>query len=142
MDRTEFVDVFDRKFHEAHSTAKSHLGVNQEHQNDRYHKMVYGRNYAEVEKVWLMSPHKAKSRQFYLPWDGPWEILEQTSKVNYKIAKKGKEDKWKIVHFNMLKPLVSEPADERPSRPNPYRSMNFDDVDEEDFWTNRTSKTF
>ena len=133
MDRTEFVDDLDRKFHEAHSAARSHLGVNQERQKDRYHKRVYGRNYAEGEKVWLMSLHKAKSRKFYLPWDGPWEILEQTSEVNYKIAKKGKEDKWKIVHFNMLKPFVSEPADERPSRPNPYRSKNFfDDVDEED----------
>ena len=133
MDRTDFVDDLDRKFHEAHSAARSHLGVNQERQKDRYHKKVYGRNYAEGEKVWLMSPHKAKSRKFYLPWDGPWEILEQTSEVNYKIAKKGKEDKWKIVHFNMLKPFVSEPVDERPSRPNPYRSKNFfDDVDEED----------
>ena len=134
MDRTEFVDDLDRKFHEAHSAARSHLGVNQERQKDRYHKKIYGRNYAEGEKVWLMSPHKAKSRKFYLPWDGPWEILEQTSEVNYKIAKKGKEDKWKIVHFNMLKPFVSEPVDERPSRPNPYRSKNFfDDVDEGDF---------
>ena len=133
MDRTEFVDDLDRKFHEAHSAARSHLGVNQERQKERYHKKVFRRNYAEGEKVWLMSPHKAKSRKFYLPWEGPWEILEQTSEVNYKIAKKGKEDKWKIVHFNMLKPFVSEPVDEIPRRPNPYRSKNFfDDVDEED----------
>ena len=33
----------------------------------------------------------------------------------------------------MLKPFVSEPVDEIPRRPNPYRSKNFfDDVDEED----------
>ena len=55
------------------------------------------------------------------------------NEVNYKIAKSGQSAKWKIVHFNMLKPYVEEPPDVTQRRPTPMRSDGyFDEVDEKD----------
>ena len=38
-------------------------------------------------------------------------ILKRVSEVNYKIAKPTAKTKWKVVHFNNLKPYVDEDSD-------------------------------
>ena len=56
----------------------------------------------------LFEPHKAKLRKFYLPWQGPYEVLNRTSEVTYKICKSGWPQRWTKVHFNLLKPYMGE----------------------------------
>ena len=51
----------------------------------------------------MLEPHKGKSKKFYLPWNGPFEVLSRTSEVTYKICKRGNKEKWQKVHFNCLK---------------------------------------
>ena len=55
--------------------------------------------------MWRFSPHKAKSRKFFLPWEGPFKVLDRVNEVNYKIAKVGCSERWQLVHFNRLKPF-------------------------------------
>ena len=57
----------------------------------------------------MFEPHKAKSRKFYLPWHGPFEVLSRTSEVTYMICKRRNKEKWQKVHFNRLKPYRGDP---------------------------------
>ena len=77
----------------AHMKARETLGCNQERQKDRYHKEVFGESYCNGDRVWLFAPYKAKSRKFFLPWDGPYVALEKISDVHYKISKTGSSNK-------------------------------------------------
>ena len=45
---------------------------------------------------------------FFLPWEGPYVVLERTSDVNYKVAKPSQKAKWNVLHYNMLKPHLDE----------------------------------
>ena len=82
---------------------------------DAYHKKVHGDPYCEGMRVWLFCKHKAISKKFNLPWEGPYLVLERISDVTYKIAKEPvKEGRWQIVHYNRLKPYIAEA--ERPRR--------------------------
>ena len=133
LSQNEFVEDLDRQFREAHPNTRELLGMNQKRQNDRLLKKVYGQPYAAGDKVWLFCPHKAKSRKFVLPWEEPYVVLERMNEMNYKIAKSGQSVKWKIVHFNMLKPYLEEPPDVSQRKPTPMRSEGyFDKVEDED----------
>ena len=108
LTRDSFAEDLSRLFREAHASARESLGVNQRRQKDQYHKKVYGKPYEKQDKVWVYSKHKAKSRKFFLPWEGPYVVLERTSEVNYKVAKPSQMAKWRILHYNMLKPYLEE----------------------------------
>ena len=105
---TPFVEWLDGQFREAHLHAREFLGHNQKRQKDRFHKKVFGEPYKVEDKVWMFAKHKQKSKKFYNNWEGPYVILKRISDVNYKIAKPTAKTKWKIVHFNNLKPYVDE----------------------------------
>ena len=123
--QNEFVDWLDRQFREAHSHARELLGVNQNRQKDQFHKKVFGKPYEVDDKVWVFSKHKAKSKKFFLPWEGPYIVLERTSEVNYKVSKPQRRDKWRILHYNLLKPFVEEEPETSDCRATPFRSTNF-----------------
>ena len=77
------------KLFEVHSHAQLTMGKEQRRQKDFYQKKVHGESFKIGDRVWLFEPHKAKSRKFYLPWHGTYEVLSQTSEVNYQICKPG-----------------------------------------------------
>ena len=104
----EFTEWLEGQFREAHMNARETLGGNQQRQKDYYQKTVFGDELKVGQKVWLFAPHKAKSRKFYLPWDGPFIIVDKVSEVNYKISKENNAAKWQIVHYNRLKPYKEE----------------------------------
>ena len=62
-----------------------------------------------IDLVSLFEPHKAKCRNFCLPWQGRFEVLSRTSEVTYMICKQGKKQKLKKMHSNRLKPYRSDP---------------------------------
>ena len=78
------------------------------------------------------------SKKFFLPWEGPYVVLERTSEVNYKVAKPNQLAKFRILHFNMLKPFSEEEPDTGSKRPSPLRRNhpyeNDDDPDQEEGW--------
>ena len=122
--QNEFVDWLDRQFREAHSHARELLGVNQNRQKDQFHKNVFGKPYEVDDKVWVFSKHKAKSKKFFLLWEGPYIVLERTSEVNYKVSEPQRLDKWRILHYNLLKLFVEEEPETSECRATPFRSTN------------------
>ena len=108
LTRDSFAEDLLRLFREAHASARESIGVNQRKQKDQYHKKVYGKPNEKQDKVWVYSKHEAKSREFFLPLEGPYVVLERTSEINYKVAKPSQMAKWKILHYNMLKPYLEE----------------------------------
>ena len=85
------------------------MGSEQRRQREYFNRKVHGEPFKEGDLVWLFEPHKAKSRKFYLPWHGPFEVLSITSEVTYMICKRGNKEKWQKVHFNRLKPYRGDP---------------------------------
>ena len=77
-------------------------GYRQGRQKYFYQKNVFAEELKPGETV---APQKAKSRRFFLPWIGPYNIIERTSEVNYKISKDTNSKNWQIVHYNRLKPV-------------------------------------
>ena len=107
-------------FREVQANARQILGTTQRRRKDLYHKKVYGEPYKEGDRVWLFSPHKAKSRKFFLPWEGPYVVGERLNEVIYKVWKESKPSKWFTVHFNRLKPYkCSQPEPRQFNRPRP-----------------------
>ena len=104
----EFTRWLNEQFRQAHMNARETLGYRQGTQKDLYQKNVFKEELKPGEKVWLFAPQKAKSRKFFLPWIGPYNIIETTSEVNYKISKDTNSKKWQIVHYNRLKPVKEE----------------------------------
>ena len=79
----------------------------------------------------LLEPHKAKSRKFQLPWHGPYEVLGQTSEVNYHISKPGSPEKWQNIHFNRLKPYLGESLLKRSERLARTTPPNHEEIEDE-----------
>ena len=110
-----FVDDLGQVFREAHQQARVTLGTNQRRVKDAYHKKVHDGPYREEMRVWLFCKHKAISKKFNLPWEGPYLVLERISDVMYKIAKEPvKKGRLQSVHYNRLKHYSAEA--ERPRR--------------------------
>ena len=80
------------------------MGSEQRRQREYFNRKVHGEPFKEGDLVWLFELHKAKSRKFYLPWKGPFEVLSRTGEVTYMICKRGNKENWQKVHFNRLKP--------------------------------------
>ena len=104
------------KLYEVHSHAQATMGKEQRRQRDYFNKKVHGDPFKAGDLVWLFEPHRAKSRKIYLPWQGPYEVLNTTSEVTYKICKRGRPERWTKVHFNRLKPYIGEPEVRRSKR--------------------------
>ena len=101
--------MVEEQFLEAHMNARETLGCNQQRQKDRNHKKVFGGSYRNGDRVWLFAPHRAKTRKYFLLWDGSYVLLEKISDVHYKISENGSSNKWQIVHYNRLKPVKEDP---------------------------------
>ena len=106
---SEKAEELNERLYEIHSQAQITMGTEQRRQRDYFNRKVHGEPFKEGDLVWLFEPHKAKSRKFYLPWQGPFEVLSRTSEVNYIICKRGNKDRWNKVHFNRLKPYRGDP---------------------------------
>ena len=110
------------KLYEVHSHVKATMRKEQRRQRDSFNRKVHGNPFKPGDLVWLIEPLRAKSRKFYLPWQGPYEVLNKTSEVTYKICKRGRPERWTKVHFNRLKPYIGE-NEVRRSKRNAARPM-------------------
>ena len=109
-----------KKLYGVHSHVQATMGREQRRQRDYSNKKVHGDPFKPGDLVWLFE--RAKSRNFYLLWQGHYEVLNRTSEVTYKICKKGRPERWTKVHFNRLKPYIGE-LEVRRSKRNEARPM-------------------
>ena len=105
----ENVEELNERLYEIHRDAQIIMGTEQRRQKGDFNRKVHGEPLEEGDLVWFFEPHKAKSRKFYLPWHGPFEVLSRTSEVTYMICKRGNKEKWQTVHFNRLKSYRGDP---------------------------------
>ena len=96
------------EWYEWPSQAQATFGKEQRWQCDYLIRNVNGDPFKRGSIVWLFEPRKAKSRESYLAWLGPYERLIRTSEVTYGICKRGRTDRWTKVHFKHLKPYIGE----------------------------------
>ena len=119
------------KLYEVHSHAQMTMGKEQRRQKEYYQRKIHGGPFNPGDLLWLLEPHRAKSRKFHLPWRGPYEVLKRTSEVNYHICKQGFPDKWQNVHFNRLKPYLGESPSKHSERLASKPTPNFEERAEE-----------
>ena len=128
LELSEPAAELNEKLYEVHEHAQMTMGKEQRRQKDYYHRKVHGEPFEPGDLVWLLEPHKAKSRKFYLPWQGPYEVLSRTSEVNYRICKKSAPEKWQKVHFNRLKPFVGDTPPRRSERRKKLVVSNYEEL--------------
>ena len=109
MKLSENPEELNERLYEIHREAQMTMGSEQRRQREYYNRKVHGEPFEEGDVVWLFEPHKAKSRKFYLPWHGPFEVISRTSEVTYMICIQGNKEKWQKVHFNRLQPYRRDP---------------------------------
>ena len=105
----ENAEELNERLYEIHKEAQMTMGTEQRRQREYFNRKVHGEPFKEGDLVCLFEPHKAKSKKFYLPWHGHFEVLSQTSEVTYMICKRGKKEKWQKVLFNLLKRYRGDP---------------------------------
>ena len=119
------------KLYEVHRHAQITMGKEQRQQKEYYQRKVHGEAFKAGDVVWLLEPHKAKSRKFHFPWHGPYEVLRQISEVNYQICKPGSQEKWQNNHFNRPKPYLGEYLPKRSKRIAAKTLPNNEELDDE-----------
>ena len=102
--------------YQVNSHAQATMWKEQRIQRDYFNRKVHDDPFKPSDLVGLFEPHKAKSRKFYSPCQGPHEVLNWTSDVTYKICKRGRPARWTKVNFNRLKAYIGEPKVRRPKR--------------------------
>ena len=105
----ENAEDLSERLYEIHREAQMTMGSEQRQQRESFNRKVHGEPFKEGDLVWLFEPHKAKSRNFYLPWQGPFEVLSRTSEVTYMFCKRENKENWQEVHFNRLKRYRGDP---------------------------------
>ena len=105
----ENAEELSERLYEIHRKAQMTMGTEQRRQREYFNREIHGEPFKKGDLVWLFEPHKAKSRKFYLPWHGPFEVLSRTSEVTYMTCKRGNKEKWQKVHFNCLKLYRGDP---------------------------------
>ena len=132
----EHAEELNERLYEIHREVQMTMGTEQRRQKEYFKRKVHGEPFREGVLVWLFEPHEAKSRKFYLPWHGPFEVLSRTSEVAYMICKRGNKEKWQKVHFNCLKPYRGNPearhSGRLKNRPPPIYEENLNDVETEE----------
>ena len=89
----ENAEELNERLYETHREAQMTMGTEQRRQREYFNRKVHGEPFKEGDLVWLFELHKAKSRKFYLPGHGPFEVLRRTSEVAYMICKRGNRKK-------------------------------------------------
>ena len=80
---------------------RQHMEEAQSAQARLYNRGAKLREFQPGEKVLLLVP--TTECKFLARWQGPFEIIEKTSPVNYKVGQPGKRKEQQIYHVNLLK---------------------------------------
>ena len=81
---------------------RQHMEQAQSRQKSYYDQRALVRQFERGDRVMVLVP-TAESK-LLAQWQGPYEVLEKLSPVNYKISQPGRRKKEAIFHINLLKP--------------------------------------
>ena len=100
----EFMGKLEEKLTQARSEAKLTLQQSQVNSKERYDRNTAAPTFQVGDKVWVFTPKPKKglTKKLLHFWHGPYEILQKTSSVNYKIVHHRRGNPF-LVHSNRLK---------------------------------------
>uniref|UniRef100_A0A8C5R7L0 Gypsy retrotransposon integrase-like protein 1 n=1 Tax=Leptobrachium leishanense TaxID=445787 RepID=A0A8C5R7L0_9ANUR len=87
---------------------RQHMERAQETQSHIYNQKATARRFSQGDRVMILVP-TAESK-LLAHWQGPYEVLEQTGPVNYRIRQPDRRKKEQIYHVNLLKPWQDREA--------------------------------
>lgn len=99
-----------RQLIEVFAEARKQLHKTAEQREKQYNKKTKPVTFKVGDQVLLHNPvfKKGLTPKLGYPWKGPYQIVDQTSPVNFKLQKPG-TDKFSIVHANRLKLFQTTP---------------------------------
>ena len=103
-----FVQNLQQSLIQAFESARINIGIHQERQQESSNRRVSGYPHQPGSWVWLFNPRvpKSKTKKFYNPWWGPYEVITRLSDNTYRIKNTQRPFRTKVVHFNCLKQCV------------------------------------
>ena len=81
--RSEVSDLgteLNEKLYDVHSHAQLTMGREQRRQKEYYQRKTHGAPFEPGDLLWLLEAHRAKSRKFNLPWQGPSKYSRELAK--------------------------------------------------------------
>ncbi len=91
---------------------REHMQQAQQQQARVYNRGAHVREFHPGEKVLVLIP--SSECKFLARWLGPYEVVERTGPVNYRVRQPGRRKGQQIYHVNLLKPWhepIPSPSD-------------------------------
>ena len=104
----EYTHELTTRMSNIHEFARNRLDISTKAMTREYSRKVTVNLYTANDEVWLYNNARTgPGKKLDSPWIGPFTIVKRINDVVYKIEKKNNSGKkFKIVHFNLLKPYV------------------------------------
>jgi hypothetical protein len=81
---------------------REHLQRAQEAQSKIYNRSAHVRSFNPGDRVLILVP--TVESKFLAKWQGPYEIVEKVSEVNYKVHQPDRRKPFQVYHVNLIKP--------------------------------------
>jgi hypothetical protein len=107
----EYVNDMLDNLGEVHNVARNHIKLKNAAQKRNYDLRAKGKRYNRGDFVWMHNPARKVgiSPKLVRSWEGPFLVIKRLSDVTYRVQK-GPRAKYKVVHFDRLKPYVGQNA--------------------------------
>ena len=114
--RADYKGILKRRLQHAYQLVRKHTRRQQEHQKFNYDRSIRGQPFQVGDLVLLHCPHvpRGRSPKLHRPWQGPFKVMAVLGPATYRIVNCTRAKKRLVVHFNRLKPWVSNESMEGP----------------------------
>ncbi|KAG7197541.1 hypothetical protein KM043_017651 [Ampulex compressa] len=97
---SEYIEELKRRTERIVTTARQQINASKEKIKERYDSFRRPAKFKPGDFVWMTRETRDKISGLYIPYEGPYEIIDKEGDVNYKIRKKNKDI---VMHANRLK---------------------------------------
>ena len=114
--RADYKGILKRHLQHAYQLVRKHTRRQQEHQKFNYDRSIRGQPFQVGDLVLLHCPHvpRGRSPKLHRPWQGPFKVMAVLGPATNRIVNCARAKKRLVVHFNRLKPWVSNESMEGP----------------------------
>ena len=114
--RADYKGILKCRLQHAYQLVRKHTRRQQEHQKFNYDRSIRGQPFQVGDLVLLHCPHvpRGRSPKLHRPWQGPFKVMAVLGPATYRIVNCARAKKRLVVHFNQLKPWVSNESMEGP----------------------------
>ncbi|XP_061098630.1 uncharacterized protein LOC133128839 [Conger conger] len=97
----EHVEQMDRRMAQIWPMMRAHMERAQREKARLYNRGAQVREFAPGDKVMILVP--TSECKFLAQWHGPYEVVERTGPVNYRVRQPGRRHRLQIYHVNLMK---------------------------------------